>query len=700
MSIAQKRDFPKLIASIDILSFLETHLPGGQVKGGEYKVRNPTRPDKKAGSFSINIASGVWKDFSTGEKGGTDMISLYAYVNKCNQGQAYDELCGKFISTPTFTPAPTASPALFTLTPRPPEDSAPPPVDKHREDLYEYTNTDGGILFWVERYLKSDGEKSFRFYFWGQIDEDTESKWHKKRPSDTPILWKIHEILATDKQILLVEGEKTTIAAQKLFPNYLVTTWCGGGGGANKVDLKPLKDKAVWLWPDADEAGYKAMDAIKKKLPQSTIIDVKSLNKPAKWDLADAEKGEDFSALFEECDEEDIEIDDFPYCSATNRPLNMYQNVEHLLGRYNIDLSFDVVKKQTIVNIPGSKFYEGNKDKLNLAWITNLCNMHTVPRVDLVPWIALIADKRNFNPVFDYITSRPWDGVSRIDDFFNTIQCTNNKLRDIYMRRWMIGAVAVGVCEKGLAHPGVLTFLADPSAGKSAWSAKLIPRELDLFMPEFKLLPDDKDNVSRAVKHWIVELAEADATVNSSASGALKAFLTRRTDYYRSPYDRSDTIAPRHTCFIGTVNEAKFLKDPTGNRRWWVLDVKSINYEHTLDMQQVWAEFYELHKQGEQFHLTDEEYKLQLDANDDYRPTTAVEESIILRYDWENGTQSIPITALEVLEECGFDTKTDRRHISKEANRVLRNLCDEDSKKTGGVYKFLLPRLLPLTSKY
>jgi hypothetical protein len=62
-------------------------LPGGKISGGEYVVRNPTRADRRPGSFKINLRSGRWSDFATGDCGG-DPISLVAYTEGMSQGEA------------------------------------------------------------------------------------------------------------------------------------------------------------------------------------------------------------------------------------------------------------------------------------------------------------------------------------------------------------------------------------------------------------------------------------------------------------------------------------------------------------------------------------------------------------------------------------------------------------------------------------
>jgi hypothetical protein len=74
-------------------SFLQHWLPDGQRRGQEWYALNPTRPDRHVGSFSINMQSGLWADFATGDRGG-DPISLYAYLNGMSQSAAAKELRG------------------------------------------------------------------------------------------------------------------------------------------------------------------------------------------------------------------------------------------------------------------------------------------------------------------------------------------------------------------------------------------------------------------------------------------------------------------------------------------------------------------------------------------------------------------------------------------------------------------------------
>jgi hypothetical protein len=72
-------------------SLLLRWLPGGRFAAGEYVVRNPKRQDRRAGSFKINLRTGRWADFATGDKGG-DPVSLIAFLAGCSQSEAAQRL--------------------------------------------------------------------------------------------------------------------------------------------------------------------------------------------------------------------------------------------------------------------------------------------------------------------------------------------------------------------------------------------------------------------------------------------------------------------------------------------------------------------------------------------------------------------------------------------------------------------------------
>ena len=82
-------DFNKInVAGMACLpAILSRILPDGKAVAGEWVARNPTRNDRRAGSFKVSLINGRWSDFATGDKGG-DIVSLVAYVERVSQGEA------------------------------------------------------------------------------------------------------------------------------------------------------------------------------------------------------------------------------------------------------------------------------------------------------------------------------------------------------------------------------------------------------------------------------------------------------------------------------------------------------------------------------------------------------------------------------------------------------------------------------------
>ena len=126
--------------------------------------------------------------------------------------------------------------------------------------------------------------------------------------------------------------------------------------------------------------------------------------------------------------------------------------------------------------------------------------------------------------------------------------------------------------------------------GKTLWFKRLADYDKGWLLEGATLNPSDKDSVKQAVSHWIVELGEIESTFKKSDIDQLKAFVTKKNDELRLPYDRAFTTYQRRTAFYASVNAREFLTDTSGNRRFWVVPVTGINADHGLDMQQVWAE--------------------------------------------------------------------------------------------------------------
>ena len=230
-------------------------LPGGKHHGPEYVSKNPTRSDAAAGSFSVNLASGAWSDFATGDKGG-DLISLHAYLQGLTQGKASYALSKQL----NVAPPPDRSKADNSRHVSPVPDSAPEPPAKHpRHGAHSaqwcYRDPDGQVLSYQRRFETPDGKQFSPVTLWVNTDNGSLFWRHAKAPGQQP-LYRLDQLYARpDAPVCLCEGEKAADAAQRLLPDFVTTTSANGAKAASKADWSHLRGRAVVIWSDADKAG-------------------------------------------------------------------------------------------------------------------------------------------------------------------------------------------------------------------------------------------------------------------------------------------------------------------------------------------------------------------------------------------------------------------------------------------------------------
>jgi len=218
-----------------------------------------------------------------------------------------------------------------------------------------------------------------------------------------------------------------------------------------------------------------------------------------------------------------------------------------------------------------------------------------------------------------------WDGISRFGDlarclisddppvtYQNGSQVT---LAGVYVTRWLIGAVAKALD----AHQNGMLVLSGPqNLGKSHFARWLCP--LPAYHLESPINLGDKDSLVRLMRTWICEVSELDATTRKSDVSALKHFITQQSVTVRKSYGRYDTTKPALASLIGTVNDGSgFLADETGNRRFYVLSIKALDWAYAqLDVTQIWAEAVARYRAGESWLLLPEEAAHQAQQNQQY----------------------------------------------------------------------------------
>lgn len=222
--------------------------------------------------------------------------------------------------------------------------------------------------------------------------------------------------------------------------------------------------------------------------------------------------------------------------------------------------------------------------------------------------LAIIEKKNKYHPIIDYLNSNTWDKVSRVDtlmiDYLGAEDCEYTKS----ITRKMLVAAVSRVFNPGIKFDYMLVLVGRQGIGKS-YIINLLGRE---WYSDSLNTVYGKEAYEQLQNAWILEMAELSATKKADAE-AIKHFISKTEDSYRQAYGRRVDTFKRQCVFFGTTNENEFLKDRTGNRRYWPLMVgvnkplknlfKDLNKN---EINQIWAEALYLYKCGEKLILEGE----------------------------------------------------------------------------------------------
>ena len=374
------------------------------------------------------------------------------------------------------------------------------------------------------------------------------------------------------------------------------------------------------------------------------------------------------------------------------KPLETIENLADVCRRLGINITYNVISKSVDIAIPNNKTTIDNEYNANLAMLKSWCKRFKMPTDSLKDYVLAIADGNVFNPVQTWIESVLWDKKPRLNEFFATVSDKTKKilpdgrsLKDVLIFRWMLSAVAVALTEKPIAAQGVLTFTGKGNLGKTEWFKNLLPEEMRFLLKEgLTLNPSDKDSVTTCISHWLCELGELDGTFRRADVAQLKAFITRSQDDVRRPYAASDSKYPRRTVLFASVNSREYLQDPTGNRRFWTVEVDKINARHGMNMQQVWAEVAYCYRDlGQKWFLEPDEMEALNDHNDDFMSINPTHEKIDTAFEWEQSPVfwTHPCTATEIAELSGVERITQRE--TNEASSYVQQRYAVQTKRIG-----------------
>lgn len=263
------------------------------------------------------------------------------------------------------------------------------------------------------------------------------------------------------------------------------------------------------------------------------------------------------------------------------------------------------------------------------------------------------------NPIARYFETLNYMGDDPIIELASTVKLAplphlQNDLFCKYLKKWMVGAVAnVYVLDKCANH--LCLILAGPQGTyKSTWIRNLCPPELRAYYIEGSLDPDNKDSLLATSTNFIFNLDDYFAGISARKINEFKGLLTKSTVKVRRAYARYPEEVPKICSFIASSNEAHFLYDTTGNRRFLPFQINSIDIDRTnqVSIDQAWAQAYDLFQNGFVYWLTKTDQQELAQYSEQFEVQSTESELIIkyLRPPQVNETPEAWLTNADILE--------------------------------------------------
>lgn len=362
------------------------------------------------------------------------------------------------------------------------------------------------------------------------------------------------------------------------------------------------------------------------RLPSFTAMCRLAESDQAVGELLAAERLDEATQGFATADEEKAEEDptappvatddDWMDKLARDRNGKLLSNVQNLRlimehdplirGRFWVDRFARRMKCKGPFPWPGPAGERGwsDTDDAGMRWYLETA-YHVGGVNKVVDAVNLTAERHARDPVAEYLTGLVWDGKARVDrlliDYLGAEDCE-------YVRaatRKMLVAAVSRVLRPGCKFDQVMVLSGPQGIGKSTLLQRL---GRDWFTDSINSFAG-KDAREAIQGVWIVELGELTA-LDKSEVEAVKQFVSQREDWFRAAYGRRTEQYPRRCVFFGTSNKDAYLRDTTGNRRFWPVDTGKIPARKSVfddlteaEVGQIWAEAVHFLRAGEPLYL-------------------------------------------------------------------------------------------------
>lgn len=479
----------------------------------------------------------------------------------------------------------------------------------------------------------------------------------------------------SEKWVLAVEGEKCVEATRQ--QQYVAITWQASNWGVESdiaVTLKQLKDagaKGLIYFPDHDKTGYQkaekvSLGAMKAKLPYLQINPRELWSEmPEKGDIAD---------WLEACPDVNLEAEIIRAAKAVRQVEEMAAVVKPEGKKLPLVEAYEETKAVIGDRIKFNEVFDqieldgepANMDGLRLELEMKFALSLKVNDHDLYSIITQVAKENSYNPLKDYMEAckAKYSDTSILDNLAERYFGVSEPIYQTYLRKTLIGAIA-RIYQPGCKFDTALVLYSKQQGiGKSTF-LKVLAGE-DYFCDDMGGVAQ-KDEKLKLYMAWWHEWSEIENITSRSSCEAVKNFLSGMTDFIRPPYGRFTRKFKRRCVITGSTNEKYLLKDPTGDRRFWVIPVQGyIPIEQLIqERDRIWGAALTAYLNGEQWYLTPDEKTLSSQANEEFRETKPFDEAL---EEFLEGKDRV--LTKEVLRWMGVDARDSR--LSNQASKDIR----------------------------
>jgi predicted P-loop ATPase len=301
--------------------------------------------------------------------------------------------------------------------------------------------------------------------------------------------------------------------------------------------------------------------------------------------------------------------------------------------------------------------------------------------------IEAVAHRNAFDRVREYLEGLRWDGESRIDTWLRDfLGAEDTPLHRAFAAKWLISAVARALTP-GCKVDHMLVLEAPQGARKSSALLALVP-DPRWFCDSLPDLRDQKAAAETIQGPWIFEMGELDAISKAEAT-TIKQWLTKQSDRFRPAYGRRTVDRARRCVFAGSTNEHTYLKDATGGRRFWPVQVGQGFDTRAIAAarDQLWAEAVERFRVGATWYL---------DAGDMVADAARAQEERYQGDEWETvlteylrerelaGGSLVRVTVGDCLSKLGLGVKDWTPPSERRVGQALRRLGWHRRQRTDG----------------